>query len=154
MSKVRAKPVAHRSASPQRMGRPTWRGARQASTPATGISPPRFAKRTVACMSTSNSPPPQRPDNLNDMMPLYHAVAHGCKAGLAKDTDDNLYRPRIRRENEHFPMRKLGAFGSDLVAISHYFTQPWSDLADSLTDDDKGWLLNAAGIRLRALGRN
>lgn len=22
------------------------------------------------------------PDSLNDMMPLYHPVAHGCKAGL------------------------------------------------------------------------
>jgi hypothetical protein len=25
---------------------------------------------------------PELPDNLNDMMPLYHAVAHGCKAKL------------------------------------------------------------------------
>ena len=28
---------------------------------------------------------PERPDNLNDMMPLYHAVAHGCKAGLENE---------------------------------------------------------------------
>ena len=28
---------------------------------------------------------PELPDNLNDMMPLYHAVAHGCKAGLHEE---------------------------------------------------------------------
>jgi len=92
------------------------------------------------------------PDTLQEMAPLYAAVLHGCQAGLHKKAYDEVYVKRIRRENEHFVVRKLGAFGADLAAISNFFDIPYMQLVN-LSEDNKGWLLNAAGFRLRALGR-
>ena len=95
----------------------------------------------------------QLPDTLEEMMPLYAAVAHGCRAGKHKQAYDEVYRPRIRRENELYQLHKLGAYGADLVAVGSFFVRPWDEVVAGLSDDDKAWLLNQAGFELRALGR-
>ncbi len=51
---------------------------------------------------------------LEDLQPLYQAVAHGCQAGLQQEACDKVYFARIMRGNEHYSSKKLGAFGSDL----------------------------------------
>jgi hypothetical protein len=86
------------------------------------------------------------------MMPLYHAVAHGCKAGLWQAAFLEL-RVRIWRNNEIFSLRKLGACGTDLVAVSSFFRSRWSVLRKELSDEATASLLNVAGYELRALGR-
>ncbi len=96
---------------------------------------------------------PELPDTLDEMMPLYAAVVHGCRAGKHKQAYDEVYRPRIRRENEHFQIHKLGAFGADLVAVGSFFVRPWDEVVAGLSEGDKAWLLNMAGAELRALGR-
>ena len=96
---------------------------------------------------------PELPDTLEEMMPLYAAVVHGCRAGKHKEALHEVYRPRIGRGNELYQLHKLGAFGADLVALSGFFARPWDEPVASLTDDDKAWLLSAAGFELRALGR-
>ena len=53
-------------------------------------------------------PKDELPDNLNDMMPLYHAVAHGCKAGLLQEALDSTYWERILQGASQFSARKLG----------------------------------------------
>lgn len=100
-----------------------------------------------------NLPEKEFPDTLEEMEPLYTAVAHGCAAGLHRDTLEEVYWNRIKREDQHFSTKKLGAFGSDLAALSHFFHPPWTHPAKGLSDHWKAGVLNWAGFRLRALGR-
>ena len=101
------------------------------------------------CGSTKDRPQP----TLEDLQPLYQAVAHGCQAGLQQEACDGIYYGRIQRGKEGYSTVKLGALGSDLGAIACFFEEPWRRLSSSLTDADQGWLLNEAAFHLRALGR-
>ncbi len=96
---------------------------------------------------------PELPDTFEEMMPLWAAVVHGCRAGKHKQAFDEVYRPRIRRGNEQYQLHKLGAFGADLVAVGSFFVRPWQEVAAGLSEGDKAWLLNQAGFELRGLGR-
>ncbi len=87
------------------------------------------------------------------MAPLYAAVAHGCQAGRRQDALDEVYWRRIKRGNEFFSTRKLGAFGADLAVLAGFFGPPWRRPAAGLTEADQAFLLNEAGSDLRALGR-
>ena len=93
------------------------------------------------------------PDTLEEMAPLFAAVAHGCLAGQYQAAMDDVYWKRITRGQEFFCTKKLGAFGSDLAALSGFFDPPWRQPMATLNEADKGFVLNAAGFRLRALGR-
>jgi tetratricopeptide (TPR) repeat protein len=93
------------------------------------------------------------PDTLEEMQPLFSAVAHGCAAGMHQQALYEVYWPRIRREDDAYIAHKLGAFSDDLVAVAHFFTIPWQTPAAALTDSDIAVVLNWAGYSLRALGR-
>ncbi|MFL6290532.1 MAG: hypothetical protein ACJ759_06525, partial [Thermoanaerobaculia bacterium] len=96
---------------------------------------------------------PDLPDTLQAMEPLYIAVIHGCRAGWQQEAFDEVYLRRIRRGNEYFSTRKLGAFGSDLSALAGFFDRPWDQPSASLTSADQAFVLAIAGFNLRALGR-
>jgi hypothetical protein len=91
--------------------------------------------------------------SLEDLQPLYQAVAHGCQAGLQQEACDKVYLARIARGNKAFAVKKLGAFGSDLGAVACFFETPWSRVSPALTEAAQSWLLNEAAYRLRSLGR-
>ncbi|MCP5107130.1 MAG: tetratricopeptide repeat protein, partial [bacterium] len=93
------------------------------------------------------------PATLEEMDPLFAAIAHGCRAGLHQEAMDEVYEDRIRRKSEAFIVHKLGAFGADLAALSHFFEVPWSRPAAGLTDITEAAVLGWAGFRLRAVGR-
>ena len=93
------------------------------------------------------------PDTLEEMEPLFAAVAHGCQAGRYQEAHDSIYFERIRRGNEYYVFKKLGAFGSFLSATSSFFEKPWNQLVPGLRGNDKTILLSIAGFCLRALGR-
>jgi tetratricopeptide (TPR) repeat protein len=93
------------------------------------------------------------PDTIEEMSKLYSAVAHGCQAGRYQDAIEDVYSRRIRRRDEFFNLKKLGAFGADLVAISGFFDSLWDKPMLGLTEADKGFVLHQAGSDLRALGR-
>ena len=93
------------------------------------------------------------PDTLEEMQPLFSAVAHGCAAGLHQQALGEVYWPRIQRSGENYLCAKLGAFSDDLVTVAHFFTTPWHTPAADLSESAKAVLLNWAGFRLRALGR-
>ncbi|MBI5385631.1 MAG: DUF4062 domain-containing protein [Verrucomicrobia bacterium] len=101
------------------------------------------------CASTPDKPQP----TLEDLQPLYQAVAHGCQAGLQQDALYKVYHARIKRRDENYSSRKLGVFGSDLGAVVCFFEQPWNRLSASLKANEQSWMLNKAAFRLRALGR-
>jgi len=93
------------------------------------------------------------PDTLEEMAPLYAAVLHGCQAGRHQDAFLDVYWKRIARGEEFFATKKLGAFGTDLAALSDFFASPWRKPVDGLREDYKGFVLAQAGLCLRALGR-
>ena len=93
---------------------------------------------------------------LDDLQPLYQAVAHGCLAGLWQEVCDKVYRDRILRgtgSGGFYSTQKLGAFGADLGAVACFFDPPWRRVSPHLTPAAQAWLLNEAAFRLRALGR-
>src|SRR5262249_44041023 len=102
------------------------------------------------CATTSDKKPNP---TLEDLQPLYQAVAHGCQAGLQQEALLNVYHQRIQKGNDYYAAKKLGVLGLDLAAAASLFEQPWSKPAANLSNDLKAWLLNDAAYRLRALGR-
>ncbi|MCI0600904.1 MAG: hypothetical protein L0Y60_15555 [Beijerinckiaceae bacterium] len=101
------------------------------------------------CTTTKDKPQP----TLEDLQPLYQAVAHGCRAGMQQEACDKVYYGRILRGEEFYNTRKLGAFGSDLGAVHWFFEQPWSRVSPALTEPAQTWLLAAAAYDLLTLGR-
>jgi tetratricopeptide (TPR) repeat protein len=100
--------------------------------------------------STNDKPEP----TLEDLQPLYQAIAHGCHAGMHKEAFMTVYTKRIQRsEEEYYSINKLGAFGADLGAVACFFKQPWGSLSPGFSEFDQIWLLNEAALSLHALGR-
>jgi len=93
------------------------------------------------------------PDTLEEMEPLFLAVMHGCRAGKYNEAEFDVYWERIRRKNDDYTFKQLGAFGSALACLSNFFEVLWSKPAESLTEHRKAIVLSWAGFALRALGR-
>ena len=100
-----------------------------------------------------NLPSKPQPDTLEEMQPLFRAVAHGCAAGLHQQALDEVYYPRIKRSDQHYLTKQLGAFSDDLATVAHFFDIPWHTPAAGLTANAQAVRLNQAGFNLRALGR-
>ena len=98
-------------------------------------------------------PTKHQPDTLEEMQPLFRAVAHGCAANLHQQALEEIYWKRIKRSDEHYLTKKLGAFGDDLAMLTHFFTTAWNTPATVLTKNAKAKTLNWSGFALRALGR-
>jgi tetratricopeptide (TPR) repeat protein len=95
---------------------------------------------------------------LADLAPLYHAIAHGCRAGRYQEALEEVYRNRICRRDSHgdiefYASNKLGAVGSNLAAISWLFDKPYETPTTALTTLDRPWVLGEASYHLRAQGR-
>jgi hypothetical protein len=99
-----------------------------------------------------NLPEKELPDTLEEMEPLFMAVAHGCRSDVFQEVHDMFYE-RIRRKDEQFSYHKLGAFGSDLAALSNFFEKTWDKISPSLNEMWQAVTLSWAGFGLRALGR-
>jgi len=93
------------------------------------------------------------PNTIEEMSPLYAAVAHGCQAGRYQEAFDDVYWQRIQRRQDFFASRKLGAMSSLLAALSSFFDLPWNQPVTELTEGAKSFVLNEVGFYLRALGR-
>jgi tetratricopeptide (TPR) repeat protein len=91
---------------------------------------------------------------LEDLQPLYQAVAHGCHAGLHQRAFDEVYFSRIARQHEFYSTKKLGAYGADLGAVACFFNEPFKEIDRRLGEPwIQAGLLNQAATRLRSLGR-
>jgi hypothetical protein len=104
---------------------------------------------TYLCENTKDKKKP----TVDDLQPLYQAVAHGCLAGMQQQVCDDVYAARIERGDECYSTKKLGAFGTDLCAVACFFDQPWQRVSLALSEGDQAWMLNNAAFSLRALGR-
>jgi hypothetical protein len=95
---------------------------------------------------------------LEQLAPLYQAIAHGCRAGRHQKALDNVYGDRICRwrsdgEIEFYARKKFGAFGSDLAALSWFFEKPYQTPAPVLQKLARSWVLGEAASCLRVQGR-
>jgi len=100
-----------------------------------------------------NLPEKELPDTLEEMEPLFAAVAHGCQAGLHQEVLSKVYWPRICRELKFYTTKKLGAFSADLVALSSFYRKQWFEQASGLTEHDKASVFGWTGYALLAIGR-
>jgi hypothetical protein len=95
---------------------------------------------------------------LADLAPLYHAVAHGCRAGRHHEALDKVYFNRICRrqpdgEPEFYAHHKLGAAGSNLATISLFLGRSYETPVDVLTPKGRVFVVGEASVGLRAQGR-
>lgn len=100
------------------------------------------------CTTTEDKDEP----TLEDLQPLYQAVAHGCHAGLQQEACDNIYFARILRSDQ-YSWKRLGAFASDLGAVACFFECPWSRISSKIESFEQAWLLANTAFYLRGLGR-
>lgn len=99
-------------------------------------------------------PKKEQPDTLEELTPLFHAVAHGCHAGRHQEVCDKVYFGRILRSSrEAYLIKRLGALGANLSLLAHFFEQPWSRPVSTVTPADQVWITSTAAFALRALGR-
>ena len=96
--------------------------------------------------------------SLEDLAPLYQAIAHGSRAGRHQEVLNKIYVRRLcrlRRDGQldFYTLRALGAFGSDLAAISWFFDKPYETTIGAFTEDEQSWVLTIAASLLRARGR-
>ncbi|MGM0575213.1 MAG: TIR domain-containing protein [Myxococcota bacterium] len=98
-------------------------------------------------------PDEEHPDTLDEMEPLFRAIAHGCAAGRHLEALREVYWRRVQRGNDAYLTDQLGSFGSDLAALAHLFREPWETPEPSLPEHLQAVLLSWAGFALRALGR-
>ena len=99
--------------------------------------------------STPDKPEP----TVTDLQPLYQAVTHGCRAGLYGPAGFGVYVDRIQRGEEAYGWRKLGAYSSDLAAISTFFEEPWSRVIADIPVTHRDIFFHSAAFCLKALGR-
>ena len=96
---------------------------------------------------------PDLPDTLEDMQPLFHAIAHGVAAGHVDEAHDEIFFRRIFRGNDRYLERVLGAKGPELAVRALFFEQPWSGLKSDLTSWRRAWNLADVALCLTSLGR-
>jgi hypothetical protein len=95
---------------------------------------------------------------LENLAPLYQAIAHGCRAGRYQETLDQIYRDRICRHRpnnsiEFYAFKMLGAVGTNLAAVSWFFNQPYRLPTSELSEIAQSWVLGEAAACLRGQGR-
>lgn len=98
-------------------------------------------------------PDKELPDTLEEMRPLFYAVKHACEVGLHQQVFDEVYWPRISRQDERYLTLKLGAFSDDLAVLSHFFARQWDTVREGFSGDDKDLLISLVAYCLSALGR-
>jgi tetratricopeptide (TPR) repeat protein len=100
---------------------------------------------------------PQLPNSFREMEPLFSAVIFGCNAGLFRRALHEVYISRIQQGEILFAGNVLGARGSLLSVLVHFFEHgQWGSPAEtavegqSLTAEDQLYILMQAGLYLAA----
>ncbi|MBL9151875.1 MAG: toll/interleukin-1 receptor domain-containing protein [Verrucomicrobiales bacterium] len=119
----------------------------------------RVSHRRLFTALSRMSTPPENP-TIADLQPRYHAVAHGCYAGIYGKAL-KLYLKciagaggvRSKSLSAHYSLQCLGSFSQELAAISSFFDHCWNVPSPRLRHYDQSWLVLFAGFVLRGLGR-
>jgi len=95
---------------------------------------------------------------LEQLAPLYQAVAHGCCSGRYDETLRDVLRTRICRvrndgQLQYYSSKMLGASSSDLAAVGWFFEKPYQIPLPGLSTEFAAWVLGVAARGLLAQGR-
>jgi tetratricopeptide (TPR) repeat protein len=94
---------------------------------------------------------------LDDLLPLYEAVFHGCRAGCAQSAYNDVYIGRINHATaeppSYYAADTLGAYGTDFVGLNHFVKRQWDEFVEGIDDGAKHKLLLHAADLLQFLGR-
>jgi len=100
---------------------------------------------------------PELPNGFREMEPLFLSVICGCNAGLFREALHEVYIPRIQRGDAFFAGRVLGARGTLLLVLAHFFEHGrWGLLVqtgpeeESLAAEDQVFILMQAALYLTA----
>jgi hypothetical protein len=95
-----------------------------------------------------------KPETREELIPLFHAVYHGCQAGRYEEVRANVYRDRINRgENNFYLVRVLGQFATNLSLLANFFSVPWTRPVEALPPQARDWVCSLAAYTLQGLGR-
>jgi tetratricopeptide (TPR) repeat protein len=99
-----------------------------------------------------------RKPTLTQLSPLFQAVSHGCNAGYYDQTFVQIFLARLCKSKfDGYPAAyassQLGAFGSELAALSCFFDPPYEAIIEDLSFQFRSRLMNDVGICHYALGR-
>jgi tetratricopeptide (TPR) repeat protein len=92
------------------------------------------------------------PDVLEEMQPLFFAVAHGCMAGKYEEVFDEIYLARINRYNNYFITKILGAYGTNLAVLAFFYKKKWNKTVVGLKKEEQATVFNSSGMCFRSLG--
>ncbi|MDQ1592808.1 MAG: hypothetical protein QOG71_3435 [Pyrinomonadaceae bacterium] len=93
------------------------------------------------------------PNTIEEMTPLYAAVAHGCEAGKHEEAFKDVYTARILRGAKYYNTYVLGAFEADLAVLASFFELRWHQPICGLTEPVKALIFIIVGFDLRMAGR-
>ncbi|HEX3955209.1 MAG TPA: hypothetical protein VHZ03_01100 [Trebonia sp.] len=93
-----------------------------------------------------------RPTDVREMLTLYPAVAHGCRAGEYA-WSWSVFVDRVQQDNRFTSTGKLGLTVAEVSALSGFFRTPWHEVADGVPPEVVGKALGRAASCLRAMGR-
>jgi hypothetical protein len=94
---------------------------------------------------------------LEQLAPLFQAIAHGCCAMRYEEALETIYWKRLCRRRqrgapEYYVTRKLGAIASEMEALYWFFQKPYAVPASGLTARNRAFVLSEAAYDLRACG--
>lgn len=93
-----------------------------------------------------------RPTAVREMLTLYRAVAHGCRAGEYA-WSWSVFVHRVQQDDRFTSTGKLGLTVAEVSALSGFFRTPWHEVADGVPPEIVGKALGRAAFCLRAMGR-
>lgn len=91
---------------------------------------------------------------LKDLLPLYHAIYHGCNADLHQECLTEIYQKRILKSidtSENYSISKLGVYGQEIQAISNFYKKTWTKVHSNLNSKMKVWIYQQTSNYLLAM---
>ena len=97
---------------------------------------------------------PEKAETLEQMQQFFEQVYHGCAAGLYDEVLNYVYWEKIKRGEEFFITKKLGAWETHLSIVRTFFPKGGlSEMPFVKNKAAQSFLLNGAGLALLATGR-
>jgi tetratricopeptide (TPR) repeat protein len=98
---------------------------------------------------------PALPDENDEVMILFRAMAHGCAAGRYEDALKRVYEDRVVQvqTNRYLSTVELGAYEPGLAALSNFYDETWKRPVQALSQRDQAILLHETGVHLHGVGR-
>ena len=101
----------------------------------------------------ANLPDKHHPDTIEEMAPLYAAVAHGCLAGQYHDALHDVFIERIRRDKVDLQFVSTWCCRRRLIDTGELFCTEIHRASSRLNTLDRAYVLNEVGSAFRVLGR-